>query len=67
MIKNVVLVHGAFTDGSTYQKVIHLLQQKGYQVTSVQNPLSSLEADVSAVKQVLDRQKQDVILVGHCH
>lgn len=65
IIKNIVLVHGAFTDGSSYQKVIHLLQQKGYQVTAVQNPLTSLEDDVSAVKQVLDRQTQDVVLVRH--
>lgn len=65
MIKNIVLVHGAFADGSSYHKVIERLQKKGYRVTAVQNPLTSLDADVSAVKQVLDRQDGDVVLVGH--
>lgn len=65
MVKNIVLVHGAFTDGSSYRKVIDLLQQKGYRVTAVQNPLTSLADDVQAVNRVLDRQDGDVILVGH--
>ncbi|WP_373819133.1 alpha/beta hydrolase [Glaesserella sp.] len=65
MIKNVVLVHGAFVDGSSYRAVIQSLQAKGYQVTAVQNPLTSLDDDVAAVKQVLDRQDGDVVLVGH--
>ncbi|OOF47585.1 alpha/beta hydrolase [Rodentibacter trehalosifermentans] len=65
MIKNIVLVHGAFVDGSSYRSIIEPLQTKGYQVTSVQNPLTSLEDDVSAVEQVLNRQKGDVVLVGH--
>ena len=65
MIKNIVLVHGAFVDGSSYRQVIQSLQAKGYQVTAVQNPLTSLDADVSTVKQVLDRQDGDVVLVGH--
>lgn len=65
MIKNIVLVHGAFADGSSYHKVVERLQKKGYQVTAVQNPLTSLDADVSAVNQVLDRQDGDVVLVGH--
>lgn len=65
MIKNIVLVHGAFVDGSSYRPVIQSLQAKGYQVTAVQNPLTSLDDDVAAVKQVLDRQDGDVVLVGH--
>lgn len=59
------MVHGAFADGSSYHKVVERLQKKGYQVTAVQNPLTSLDVDVSAVKQVLDRQDGDVVLVGH--
>jgi pimeloyl-ACP methyl ester carboxylesterase len=51
-IKNVVLVHGLFADGSSWQKVIPLLQAKGLHVTAVQNPTTSLDADVDAVKRV---------------
>ena len=46
--KNVVLVHGAFSDGSSWDKVIPLLEAKGLHVTAVQNPLTSLGDDVSA-------------------
>jgi len=62
---DIVLVHGAFTDGSSWSKVIVLLQKKGYRVTAVQNPLTSLAADVSATIKVIDRQPHDVLLVGH--
>ncbi|MDF2187883.1 alpha/beta hydrolase [Paraflavitalea sp. CAU 1676] len=64
-IKNVVLVHGAFADGSGYKGVYNALTKKGYNVTVVQNPLSSLEDDVAATKRALDRQDGPVILVGH--
>src|SRR5256885_10498486 len=64
-IKNVVLVHGAFADGSSWSKVITLLQDKGYNVTAVQLPLSSLEQDVAATRRALARQDGPVILVGH--
>src|SRR5256885_16156388 len=64
-IKNVVLVHGAFADGSSWSKVITLLQDKGYTVTAVQLPLSSLEQDVAATRRALARQDGPVILVGH--
>ena len=47
-IKNVVLVHGAFTDGSCWAKIIPLLQAKGYNAVAVQNPLTSLTNEVSA-------------------
>jgi len=64
-IKNIVLVHGAFTDGSSWSSVTSLLQSKGYHVTAVQNPLTSLKDDVAATERVLARQKGDVLLVGH--
>lgn len=64
-IKNIVLVHGAFADGSSYAKVIPLLREKGFRVTAVQNPLSSLAEDVAATKRALALQDGPVILVGH--
>lgn len=64
-IKNIVLVHGAFTDGSCWSEVISLLQDRGYHVTAVQNPLTSLRDDVAATERVLERQNGDVLLVGH--
>ncbi|MEO9279070.1 MULTISPECIES: alpha/beta hydrolase [Acinetobacter] len=64
-VKNIVLVHGAFADGSSWNAVSSRLQSLGYHVTSVQNPLTSLDADVDATKKVLERQKGDVLLVGH--
>ncbi|MDR7376451.1 pimeloyl-ACP methyl ester carboxylesterase [Rhodoferax ferrireducens] len=64
-VRNIVLVHGAFADGSSWSPVIKLLQRKGYHVTAVQNPLTSLADDVAATRRVLDRQKGGVILVGH--
>lgn len=64
-IKNIVLVHGAFTDGSSWSAVIALLQARGYHVTAVQNPLTSLSDDVVATERVLARQTGDVLLVGH--
>ncbi|WP_316678867.1 alpha/beta fold hydrolase [Ralstonia chuxiongensis] len=66
-IKNIVLVHGAFADGSSWSEVIAALQRKGYHVTAVQNPLTSLADDVSATRRVLARQSGDVILVGHSY
>ncbi len=64
-IKNIVLVHGAFADGSSWSAVIPLLQADGYHVTAVQNPLTSLQDDVTATERVLERQKGGVLLVGH--
>lgn len=61
----VVLVHGAFADGSTWNQVIPLLQAKGLKAVSVQNPLSSLADDVAAVRRMLDTQAGPVVLVGH--
>lgn len=64
-IKNVVLVHGAFADGSGWRGVYDDLTARGYSVSIVQNPLTSLEADVAATNRVLDLQDGPVILVGH--
>lgn len=64
-VKNVVLVHGAFADGSGYKGLFTELTKKGYRVTVVQNPLTSLEDDVAAVKLALDKQDGPAILAGH--
>ncbi|WP_132033899.1 alpha/beta fold hydrolase [Aquabacter spiritensis] len=64
-VRNVVLVHGAFADGSGWRGVYDLLTQRGYRVTIVQNPLTSLADDVAATKRALSRQDGPAILVGH--
>ena len=63
--KTIVLVHGAFADGSSWDKVVPLLQAKGFKVVAVQNPLSSLADDVATTKRAIDAQAGQVILVGH--
>ncbi|WP_434623646.1 alpha/beta hydrolase [Pseudomonas sp. Z1-14] len=62
---SVVIVHGAFADGSDWGKVVPLLQAEGIKVTVVQNPLTSLADDVAATQRVLNNQESDVVLVGH--
>ncbi|MBC7841706.1 MAG: alpha/beta hydrolase [Gemmatimonadaceae bacterium] len=64
-VRNIVLVHGAYADGSSYARVIPLLRAKGFHVTAVQNPLTSLAADVAATKRAIARIGGPVILVGH--
>lgn len=64
-IKNVVLVHGAFADGSGWRRVYDLLTARGYRVSIVQNPLTSFAEDVAATTRVLDAQDGPAILVGH--
>ena len=64
-ITNVVLVHGAFADGSGWRGVYDNLTSRGHRVTSVQIPLTSLEDDVAATTRVLDQQNGPTILVGH--
>jgi pimeloyl-ACP methyl ester carboxylesterase len=64
-VKNIVLVHGAFADGTSWSKVIPLLEAKGYHVVAVQNPLTSLADDVAATKRIIALQDGPVILVGH--
>lgn len=63
----IVLVHGAFADGTGWQHVIPLLQKKGYNVIAVQNPLSSLDEDIATTKRVIDAQKGPVVVVGHSY
>lgn len=67
MIDNIVLVHGAFADGSSWSGVIRLLQARGFNVTAVQQPLTSLEADVAITRHVLDMQDGPTLLVGHSY
>ena len=62
---SVVIVHGAFADGSDWAKVIPLLQAKGVHVVAIQNPLTSLADDVAVTKRVVDAQPGKVVLVGH--
>lgn len=64
---SIVLVHGAFADGTSWQHVIPLLEQDGYTVTAVQIPLTSLANDVATTKRVIDDQKGAVIVVGHSY
>ena len=66
-IRNVVLVHGVFADGSSWAAVIANLQARGLHVTAVQNPLTSLAADVAATKSVLAMQDGPTVLVGHSY
>lgn len=64
-IRNVVLVHGAYADGSSWSAVIERLQKAGLHVTSVQNPLTSLADDAAATQRALALQDGPTILVGH--
>ncbi|MGJ4730294.1 alpha/beta fold hydrolase [Luteimonas sp. SDU101] len=64
-VNNIVLVHGAFADGSGWRGVYDALTGRGYRVTIVQNPLTSLADDVAATRRALDRQDGPAILVGH--
>lgn len=66
-IKNIVLVHGAFADGSGWEAIHNLLLKKGYTVSVVGNPNTGLPDDVAAVKRVLAKQTGPVILVGHSY
>jgi pimeloyl-ACP methyl ester carboxylesterase len=66
-VKNVVLVHGAFADGSSWSKIIPLLQAKGFNVIAVQNPLTSLADDVAATKRAIAAMDGPVLLVGHSY
>ena len=66
-VKNIVLVHGAFADGSGWEAVYNVLVAKGYKVSVVANPNTSLDNDVAATKLVLDRQDGPAILVGHSY
>jgi pimeloyl-ACP methyl ester carboxylesterase len=65
--RNIVLVHGAFVDGSTWQGVYDVLKHDGYNVAVVQNPTLSLENDAAATRRVIDAQDGPVVLVGHSY
>src|SRR5215471_16762501 len=64
-VRNVVLVHGAWADGSSWAKVIPLLEKAGLNAVAVQNPLTSLEDDLAATKRAIAQQDGPVLLVGH--
>ena len=66
-VKNVVLVHGGFVDGSGWQGVYNLLRKKGYSVTIVQNPTTSLADDVAFTRRAIAQQDGPVVLVGHSY
>jgi len=66
-IRNTVIVHGAWADGSSWSKVIPLLQARGFHVVAVQNPLTSLADDVAATKRAIALQDGPVLLVGHSY
>jgi len=66
-IKNIVLVHGAWADGSSWSKVLPLLQAKGLHAVAVQNPLSSIADDVASTNRLINAQDGPVVLVGHSY
>ncbi|HEX3285843.1 MAG TPA: alpha/beta hydrolase [Mycobacterium sp.] len=66
-LRNVVLVHGAFVDGSTWRAVYELLTRDGYHVAVVQNPTLSLQGDAAATRLIIDAQAGPVVLVGHSY
>lgn len=63
--KSIVLVHGAWADGSSWDKVVPLLEQKGYSVVAVHLPMTSPADDIAATNRAIDRMPGDVVLVGH--
>ncbi len=66
-VKNIVLVHGAWADGSSWSKLIPLLQSKGLNAIAVQNPLSSIAEDVASTNRIVNAQDGPVLLVGHSY
>jgi len=66
-IKNILLIHGGFVDGSGWSQVYRGLRKEGYNVTIVQNPTTSLADDVAATKLAISQQSGPVILVGHSY
>jgi pimeloyl-ACP methyl ester carboxylesterase len=67
MKDTVILVHGAFADGSSWGRVISTLEKDGYNVIAVQNPLTSYADDVTTTRRVIDAQQGSVVLVGHSY
>jgi len=66
-LRNVVLVHGGFVDGSGWQGVYESLTRDGFRVAVVQNPTLSLDGDAQATRQIIDAQDGPVVLVGHSY
>jgi len=66
-INNIVLVHGAFVDGSSWAGVYEILKADGFEVSVVQNPTISLEGDVAVTNLILDEQEGPAVLVGHSY
>jgi pimeloyl-ACP methyl ester carboxylesterase len=66
-LPNIVLVHGAWADGSCWSAVIERLQSRGYNVTAPQLPETSLADDVARLRQVLDRQDGPTVVAGHSY
>jgi len=66
-VKSIVLVHGAFVDGSGWKDVYKILERDGYTVTIVQNSTESLDGDVAIAKRVIDAMADKVLLVGHSY
>ena len=66
-LKNLVLVHGAFVDGSGWQGVYEILVKDGFHVTLVQQPLTGLEEDTAAARRIIERQDGACVLVGHSY
>src|SRR5262249_33935165 len=64
---SIVLVHGAFEDGSVWRRVIPILARDGYSVTAAQLPLTSFAADVEATRRAIDGQDGPVVVVGHSY
>jgi pimeloyl-ACP methyl ester carboxylesterase len=66
-IRNVVFVHGAWADGSSWAKVIPILELRGFHTVSVQNPLTSRADDVATTQRAIANQDGQVLLVGHSY
>jgi pimeloyl-ACP methyl ester carboxylesterase len=66
-VRNIVLVHGAWADGSSWNKIIPLLEKKGFHVTAVHLPFTTLADDAAAVRRALALQDGPVLLVGHSY
>lgn len=66
-VKNIVIVHGALADGSGWRQATEILEKRGYAVTIVQQPITSLADDVAATNRVLDLQHGPTLLVGHSY
>jgi len=66
-VKNIVLVHGAWVDGSGWKPIYEILSKKGFHVSMVQEPETSFTDDVAATKRVLDMQDGPTLLVGHSY